>query len=223
MSATATTPAAHPAATPATTPATGKRRRALREFKRAAILDAAKRVFAEKGLDGASVRLIAAAAGYTPGAIYYHYPDKEHVYGDILMHSLAALGRAVRDAAAAAPTPEARLRAALLAFFAHYREHPEELDLSFYLERGIAPRGLTPELNRQLNGRLIAVLRTIADAVAALGTVGPEEANTETVAAVGHLCGVLLMDRSGRLGTLGFDPAALVERYLDQLVERLVA
>ncbi|MHA1568918.1 MAG: TetR/AcrR family transcriptional regulator [Alphaproteobacteria bacterium] len=199
----------------------GKRQEALRAFKRAAILDAAKRVFAEKGLEGASVRLIAAEAGYTPGAIYYHYPDKEHVYGDILMDSLGALGRAVKHAAAGAANPEARLRAAARAFFAYYRDHPEEFDLSFYLERGIEPRGLTPEFNRQLNGRLIAILRVIADALGALGRIGVNEANTETVSLVGQLCGVLLMDRSGRLKTLGFAPAGLVDRYLDQLVARL--
>lgn len=199
----------------------GKRQESVRAFKRAAILDAARRVFAEKGLEGASVRLIAAEAGYTPGAIYYHYPDKEHVYGDILMHSLGTLGRAVKDAAAGAASPEARLRAAAGAFFAYYRDRPEELDLSFYLERGIKPRGLTPELNRQLNGRLIAILQIIADALGALGHIGTDEANIETVALFGHLCGVLLMDRSGRLKTLGFAPAGLVDRYLDQMVARL--
>ncbi len=201
--------------------ATGKRREASRAFKRAAILEAARRVFAEKGLDGASLRQIAAEAGYTPGAIYYHYTDKEHVYGDVLAHSLAALGRAVKQAAAAAPDAEARLRAAARAFFAYYRGHPEEFDLSFYLERGIRPRGLTPELNRQLNGRLIAILQVIADAVAEFAAIEAGEANTETVALVGHLCGVLLMDRSGRLRTLGFEAGDLVDRDLDQLVVRL--
>jgi AcrR family transcriptional regulator len=199
----------------------GRRRESVRAFKRAAILDAARRVFAEKGLEGASVRLIAAEAGYTPGAIYYHYPDKEHVYGDILMHSLGALGRAVKQAAAGAAGPEARLRAAAWAFFAYYREHPEELDLSFYLERGIKPRGLTPELNRHLNGRLIAILQVIAEALGGFGQASVDDANIETVGLVGHLCGVLLMDRSGRLKTLGFAPAGLVDRYLDQLVARL--
>lgn len=208
--------------TVASTATAGKRREAVRAFKRAAILDAAKRVFAEKGLEGASVRLIAAEAGYTPGAIYYHYPDKEHVYGDILMYSLGALGRAVKNAAAAAANPEARLRAAARAFVAYYRDHPEELDLSFYLGRGIKPRGLTPELNRQLNGRLIAVLQVIADAIGALGRMSVDDANIETVSLVGQLCGVLLMDRSGRLKTLGFAPAGLVDRYLDHLVARLV-
>ena len=202
-------------------PEAESRRRALREFKRAAIVAAARRVFAEKGLDGASLRGIAAAAGYTPGAIYFHFPDKEHIYGAILAESLTALAHEVRDRAAAERDPAARLRAAARAFFAYYRKHPEELDLSFYLHQGLKVRGLTPEMNRQLNGRLIAVLRVMADAVTALGGVGDEQANLETIALAAQLTGVLLLANSGRLEALGFKPEALVEHYLDDLLSRL--
>lgn len=41
------------------------------------LLDAAMRVFARRGFKGASVREIAAEAGMTTGAIYYHYADKD--------------------------------------------------------------------------------------------------------------------------------------------------
>jgi AcrR family transcriptional regulator len=197
------------------------RRKAVRDFKRAAIVDAARRVFAEHGLDGASIRLIARAAGYTPGAIYFYYPGKEHIYGDILSESLAALGRAVKDAAAAATDGEARLRAAARAFFVYYRDHPDELELGFYLFQGIRRRGLTPELDRQLNGRLIAVLRVLAAAVREFGRLDEEAANLETVATASQLVGILLMDKSGRLKTLGFAGETLVDHALDRLVERL--
>jgi len=197
------------------------RRKAVRDFKRAAIVDGAKRVFAEHGLDGASIRLIARAAGYTPGAIYFYYPGKEHIYGDILSESLAALGRAVKDAAAAATDGEARLRAAARAFFVYYRDHPDELELGFYLFQGIRRRGLTPELDRQLNGRLIAVLRVLAAAVREFGRLDEEAANLETVATASQLVGILLMDKSGRLKTLGFAGETLVDHAIDVLVERL--
>lgn len=197
------------------------RRKAVHDFKRAAIVDGAKRVFAEHGLDGASIRLIARAAGYTPGAIYFYYPGKEHIYGDILSESLAALGRAVKDAAAAATDGEARLRAAARAFFVYYRDHPDELELGFYLFQGIRRRGLTPELDRQLNGRLIAVLRVLAAAVREFGRLDEEAANLETVATASQLVGILLMDKSGRLKTLGFAGETLVDHAIDVLVERL--
>jgi AcrR family transcriptional regulator len=48
-----------------------------RQRTRDALLDAAAKVFAERGFQGASLDEIAATAGYTRGAIYKHFADKE--------------------------------------------------------------------------------------------------------------------------------------------------
>ena len=50
---------------------TADRRKAVSELKRGLILDAARKVFESEGLDGASLRAIAGAAGYTPAALYF--------------------------------------------------------------------------------------------------------------------------------------------------------
>src|SRR3712207_924110 len=57
------------------------RQQAVSDLKRALILRAARRVFETEGLEGASVRSIAREAGYTAGAIYFHFDSKEAVYG----------------------------------------------------------------------------------------------------------------------------------------------
>lgn len=196
-----------------------ERQEAVRDFKRAAIVEAARQVFAGKGLDGASMREIAAAAGYTAAAIYFYFDSKEALYGEIVAASLSELSRAVRRADVGSAA--GRVRAGPRAFYLFYRDNPVDLELSLYLVQGLRPTGLTPELNRQLNGRLIAVLQVIADAVLAAGAPGREEANTEAVAAVTHMCGVLLLEKTGRLGTFGFTGEGLVERYLDALDARL--
>ena len=169
------------------------------------------------------MRAIAAEAGYTAGALYSYYAAKEHIYADILSDSLGALARIIRDAAARPGDTNARATAAAQAFYAYYRANPAELDLSFYLYQGIGPRGLSPALDRQLNGRLIAALRPIADAFAKLGGLDQTAASTETVAAACHLSGVLLLERSGRLKVLDQNGAALVSRYLAQTTSRLAA
>jgi AcrR family transcriptional regulator len=46
----------------------------------AAVLDAARRVFAERGYAGASVDAIAAAAGLTKGAVYSRFSSKEALF-----------------------------------------------------------------------------------------------------------------------------------------------
>src|SRR6202051_4457151 len=60
----------------------------LRDARRQVIIDAARRVFERVGLDGASIRLIAAEAGCTTGAIYPWFAGKEEVYAAILAESL---------------------------------------------------------------------------------------------------------------------------------------
>jgi TetR/AcrR family transcriptional regulator len=58
---------------------------------RAAILAAARRVFAERGLDGTSVREVAEAAKVNNAMIYYHFKDKDDLYQSVLSDSFSAL------------------------------------------------------------------------------------------------------------------------------------
>jgi AcrR family transcriptional regulator len=197
------------------------RRHAVRDFKRAAILAAAKDIFARHGLEGATVRAIAQAAGYTAGAVYSYYETKEAIYADILSASLLDLGQAVADAARGAVDDEARVRTTVRAFFDYYHARPQELALGFYLFQGLRPRGLTRPLDRELNSRLIAVLMRIRGAIVRFGKLRPLAAHRETVAAMCHISGVLLMAETGRLKTLDSDPDFLIEHYIDSLVARI--
>ena len=51
---------------------------------RAAILDAAARVFSERGFIGASVEAITEAAGYSRGAFYSNFESKEQLFAELL-------------------------------------------------------------------------------------------------------------------------------------------
>jgi AcrR family transcriptional regulator len=201
--------------------AADQRRGAVRDFKRAGILAAATDVFARAGLEGATIRAIAQAAGYTAGAVYSYFPTKEAIYADILAQSLAALRETVESAARAVPDDEACVRAVIRAFYDFYRERPQELELGFYLFQGMKPRGLSREMDRALNSRLIAVLMRIRTAILTLGHLRPLAAHRETVAAMCHISGVLLMARTGRLKTLDSDPDMLIEHYIAGLIARL--
>ncbi|MCA1832765.1 MAG: TetR/AcrR family transcriptional regulator [Actinobacteria bacterium] len=58
-----------------------KRKRVLKspEDRRAEILDAATRVFCDKGVSGATVAEIAEAAGVAKGTVYLYFGSKEHL------------------------------------------------------------------------------------------------------------------------------------------------
>jgi AcrR family transcriptional regulator len=197
------------------------RRRAVSALKRDLILDAARTVFEAEGLDGATVRKIAAEAGYTPAALYFHFESKEAIYAAVLEASIARLGAAVDRALAQAATPEERLRAAALAFFGFYVANPRDLDLGFYLFRGgMKPQGLGRERDDALNAALAAALRPIAEAAEALGA-SPDEANLLMVDTFAHAAGLLLLAHTGRIRMFGASALALMERYVDDALARL--
>jgi AcrR family transcriptional regulator len=62
---------------------------------RAALLDAAARVFVERGFTGASVEAIAAEAGYTRGAFYSNFATKEELFAALLQERGFELARSV--------------------------------------------------------------------------------------------------------------------------------
>ncbi|EED6225695.1 helix-turn-helix transcriptional regulator, partial [Salmonella enterica subsp. enterica serovar Haifa] len=51
-----------------------------RENTRARLLDAAAQVFAEVGLDGASVEAVCERAGFTRGAFYSNFDSKDELF-----------------------------------------------------------------------------------------------------------------------------------------------
>ncbi len=197
------------------------RRQAVSDLKRGLILEAARAVFEEEGLEGASLRAIAGRAGYTPAALYFHFDSKEAIYAELLEASLVALGRAVSQTVAKVAEPAERLRRAAMAFFEFYARNPRDLDLGFYLFRGgMKPAGLGRERDKTLNAALEAALRPIADAAIAL-SASEHEANLLMVNSFAHATGLLLLLHTGRIRMFGASAAELMAAYVDERVERL--
>jgi AcrR family transcriptional regulator len=197
------------------------RRQAANEDKRDLILDAAKQVFAEEGLEGASLRAIAVRAGYTAAALYFHFESKEAIYAEVLKASLASLGEEVDLAVARAKSPTQRLKAAAMSFFRFYAENPRDLDLGFYLFRGgMKPAGLGHERDQLLNAALEAALCPIADAAVELGA-SRQKANLLMVDCFAHATGLLLLLHTGRIRMFGASAPNLMEAYVNDRIARL--
>lgn len=194
------------------------RKQAGGALKRDSILEAARRVFEAEGLDGASLRAIATAAGYTPAALYFHFPSKEAIYAEVLQASLTRLFEAVSQAAPPDLAPGARLRAAAMAFFRFYAENPGDLDLGFYLFRGgMKPRGLGRERDEALNAGLAIALGPISVAAQAMGA-SAGEAQLMVVDVFAHAAGLLLLAHTGRIRMFAAEAEPLMRRYVDERV-----
>ncbi|MBA4215022.1 MAG: TetR/AcrR family transcriptional regulator [Polaromonas sp.] len=197
-----------------------QRQLAMSDTRRALVLDAARSVFAEKGVEGASIREIARRAGYTPGAIYSYFDSKEAIYAALLAESLERLNAEVAAARTFKLQPQLTLAAKAQAWFGFYARNPRDLDLGFYLVQGLAPRGLTSELNQQLNGRLQDALRPCEAALQAMG-LSSDAALRENTALFAHGVGLLLLQHTGRIRLFGQSAGSLFETYVEQLVARL--
>lgn len=197
-----------------------QRQQAMNDSRRALMLDAARSVFQRLGIEGASIREIARQAGYTPGAIYSYFHNKEAIYGALLAESLERLNATVNAAGLQELSPAGLLQAKASAWFGFYAANPRDLDLGFYLVQSMQPRGLTSELNDQLNARLYDALRPCDQALQAMG-LNAEEALRENTSLFAHGVGLLLLQHTGRIRLFGQDATLLFESYVIGLVERL--
>lgn len=190
------------------------------DAKKAHILAAAKEVFEQYGLEGASVREIAKRAGYTPGAIYSYFTAKEEIYGALLSDSLERLNDAVNKAISGAKSSAERVERSALGFYKFYASNPRDLDLGFYLFGGTRPYGLTPELNTTLNARLRDSLLHFEQALLELGAL-PKVAKEEVTAFFAHCVGLLILENTHRIRMFKEDSAKLCATYVTQVVNRV--
>ena len=85
---------------------------AVKEAKRELLLNAARNEFADKGLEGATMRSIAHRAGCTTGAMYPLFESKEAIYAALLEQSLFLLDNQIADAVSVVREPKLRVDAA---------------------------------------------------------------------------------------------------------------
>jgi AcrR family transcriptional regulator len=185
-----------------------QRRRAKVDATRASLLTAARKVFAERGFEGASVGDIAAEAGYTKGALYSQFGSKEELFAEITRQLAAedaawSAGQSDADLAAtyavAAPDPDARSMLLL------------SLEVSLYALRH-------PESREQLMPLLTQSWRSATDLVASRNGRAdhPEQDDRDT--ALGLLAVHTL---ASMLAALSDDPdeaAASADRLLRRLL-----
>ena len=192
--------------------ARAQRKAELEGFKRDRILSAAREVFAERGLENTTMRQIAAAAGYVAGTLYLHFDSKEAIYAALVRESLVRLDAAIETARADGA------RAALLSFYNYYAENADELDLGLYLFSGTGRRGLTPELDQDLNDRLRQIVEKLVAAYRSAANVPPSDAHRKVVGLATFMVGCLIMGGTGRLGMLGYSGVDMVEQRIDELL-----
>jgi AcrR family transcriptional regulator len=114
---------------PATAPAPTGRRERTKVANRAAILDAARDVFAEHGYDGAAVRHIVGRTALAPGTFYNYFPDKESIFRALVEESIARVRERLREARREARDIEEFVGGAYRAYFEAMADDPTMFQL----------------------------------------------------------------------------------------------
>jgi AcrR family transcriptional regulator len=130
----------------------------LAAFRHAEILKGARRVFAQRGMRGASVDAIARVSGVAKGTIYLYYPSKLALYRAALMQGLRELHSELRTRMQGAAGPRAKVNAFLAAKLAFVETHADFLKMYSAAGDGVVPLWLQKDFKR-LQRQQLALLR----------------------------------------------------------------
>ena len=142
-------------------------RAAAEEVQRRAIADCACRVIGREGLDGATLRRIAAALGVTTGMLVRYFPTKDDLLIATLRHALARLEAALAERRGA--RAGASLREQLDAFLAALPFGEEQRRywrvVIAFRSAALGSERLRRELGRYAKGSVDALRLALADAL----------------------------------------------------------
>ena len=126
-------------------------RAARRDIGRSHLVEAAERVFAERGYEGARMQDIAAEAGLALATVYGLFDGKEQLYAEVhRVRGQALLQRAAQATVGARSAWDALL-ASVCAYAEHLVEHPDYLRLHL---RESQPWALSPRFSSDTQNAL---------------------------------------------------------------------
>ncbi|MFA5321101.1 MAG: TetR/AcrR family transcriptional regulator [Smithella sp.] len=109
-----------------------ERREREREQRKSHILDTARALLFEKGLNATSINQIAKRSELSVGAIYFYFKDKEELFAALQVEGLELLHKIVRKAVDAESTPEEKIRSIALAYLRFSEKHKNYFDMINY-------------------------------------------------------------------------------------------
>lgn len=189
---------------------------ATHAFKRTAIVDAAEKLLHDSPETKLTARSIAAAAGYSPGAVYSYFTTIEEIALDLVARDLSRLGRRLRAAAGqSAQNSLIERRIALAATaMATLAEYPALTRFS-HLLLDTETHPPDTDQGRAITGRLLQVLGVFLE-TASEETETTTDRGKDTLVLAALLLGLGLLQKSGRLDLMGFTIDDVLAHHLNR-------
>ena len=145
------------------------------------IESAALRLFVEKGVDGTSIRDVAAGAGVSEGALYRHFDSKDALVWALFADSFTGFARRLDALQAAARGTRAKLAAIIGGVMAFYDAEPLLFRFLLFVQHGQLDK-VTPDMPNPID----AIRNVVRDGITRgdIPAMDPELATAMTVGLV---------------------------------------
>jgi len=182
------------------------------EGARERILAAAQRVYASEGYAGFSMRKVAKEAGLSTMASYRHFPDKDHILHELVVHGFALFGQS-QQRLLELSDPYERVRAGCDNYRRFAEDNPSYFELMFMATDDVKTlKMLTPEGAQTMAATFFFSRRAARDCGA------PREiATQESVSMWAQMHGLIALHAAGRLGWID-DYDAYFATEMDRMV-----
>jgi TetR/AcrR family fatty acid metabolism transcriptional regulator len=159
--------------------------RQKKDAKRTAMMQAAVRVFAQKGYHAATVRDIVSEADVAIGTFYFYFPDKETLFNHLFEETAAFLLQAIDQALISRSSFPAQLEAAVQAYVNVAFYEPAVVQLLLVGGMGSAPS--LSERRAEYREKLIRAWQRALNAALERQQIEPQNTRRTAEALVGAL------------------------------------
>jgi AcrR family transcriptional regulator len=139
----------------------------------------ALKLFVDQGIDGTTIRNIAAAAQIAEGTLYRHYPGKDALAWELFSRNFTAFALELKRLAAAPPTLRAKLDAMVRQFCTFFDDDPLLFSYLLLAQHGQLQK-VTPEMPNP-----VEVVREVLAAGMARGEIAAGDPNVAAAMVLG--------------------------------------
>jgi TetR/AcrR family transcriptional regulator len=145
-----------------------ERREREREQRKNQILDTARALLLEKGLNATSINQIAKRSELSVGSIYFYFKDKEELFAALQVEGLELLHQTIRQAVDRESLPEKKIRSIARAYLRFSDEHKNYFDIINYFltsPETIFPPDLKNKIDEHGNTSIITLTSAIREGI----------------------------------------------------------
>ena len=147
------------------------------------ILDAARELFLEHGIESVSTRQIATRVGISQTGLYVYFKTKDEMLDKLVEGAFRKLGQALREVETRSSSPLEYLRATIPAYIRFGVENPDEYRLAFLLRDARRKAGMiAPEQRQTVGIQEFSVLESHVAAGLACGVLHSSASSSKAVA-----------------------------------------